>query len=191
MYPGTLNHHQGVDVAIRAFAKVADEMPEAQFHIYGEGPAKSSLQRITDDLLLNQRVIFHDFLPTDQIAEVMATAQLAVVPKRASSAFGNEAASTKIMEFMALGVPVIVSRTKIDSFYHNESRVMFFESESTSDLARCILLLWQEPQLREILAANALDYVHMNNWGEKKREYLGLVDALVLPAAVEKCDSQC
>ncbi len=42
-YPGSLNWHQGLDVAIAAFAKVADQMPDAEFHIYGEGAAKPSL----------------------------------------------------------------------------------------------------------------------------------------------------
>jgi glycosyltransferase involved in cell wall biosynthesis len=37
LYPGSLNHHQGVDIAIRAFALVRKEMPGALFHIYGAG----------------------------------------------------------------------------------------------------------------------------------------------------------
>ena len=43
----------------------------------------------------------------------MAAASVGVVPKR-SEGFGNEAFSTKTLEFMACGVPVIVSRTRID-----------------------------------------------------------------------------
>ena len=30
LYPGTLNQHQGVDLAIRAFAAVANRMPDAE-----------------------------------------------------------------------------------------------------------------------------------------------------------------
>jgi glycosyltransferase involved in cell wall biosynthesis len=177
-YPGTLNMHQGLDIAIRAVAKVASEIPEAEFHIYGEGPTKPFLLRIRDELGLSRQVILHDFLPSQEIAEVMASSDLAVVPKRASSAFGNEATSTKIMEFMSLGVPVIVSRTKVDTFYHDESRVKFFESENESDLASSILLLWRNPELRQRLAANASQYIRHNNWQEKKREYLDLIDTL-------------
>ena len=83
MYPGTLNRHQGVDIAIRAFAKVSDQMPDAQFHIYGEGPSKQDLIELTETLGLTGRVIIRDFLPTNEIADVMATSDLAVVPKRA------------------------------------------------------------------------------------------------------------
>src|SRR5262249_31884213 len=50
LYPGTLNHHQGLDIAVRAFASVHDRMPGAEFHIYGEGPARTSLESLTRDL---------------------------------------------------------------------------------------------------------------------------------------------
>jgi glycosyltransferase involved in cell wall biosynthesis len=183
VYPGSLNTHQGVDIAIRAFARVASQMPNAEFHIYGEGPCKPTLVRLVDELGLIGRVTFGDFLPSNEIAEVMARSDLAVVPKRASSAFGNEAASTKIMEFMSLGVPLIVSRTKVDTLYHDDSTMKFFESENESDLADSMLLLWRDPQIRAQLAANASRYVRENNWLEKKQGYLSLLDTMCFPAA--------
>ncbi len=182
-YPGTLNWHQGVDVAIRAFARIAPQVPEAEFHIYGEGPARPTLVELTKQLRLEDKVLFHDFLPTEQIVEIMAHSDLAVVPKRAGSSFGNEAASTKILEFMALGVPLIVSKTKIDSYYFNDSLVKFFESENEADLAASILLLRCDSKLRERLAANASKYAQQNNWDVKKEEYLRLVDSLVVPSS--------
>ena len=175
LYPGSLNKHQGLDIAVLAFAKVTQGMPDAEFHIYGEGPTKNWLMKLTSELGLSERISFHDFLPTHEIAEIMALADLAVVPKRASSIFGNEAASTKIMEFMALGVPVIVSRTKIDSYYYDDSMVKFVESDNVDELAEAILLLWRCPDLRARLAANALEYVRRNNWTEKQADYLRLV----------------
>jgi glycosyltransferase involved in cell wall biosynthesis len=177
-YPGTLNAHQGLDVAIHAVAKIKDEMPDLEFHIYGEGPAKTALIDLSTQLGLSHMVIFHEFLPCDRIAEVMALSDLSVVPKRASSAFGNEAMSTKIMEFMSLGVPVIVSRTKVDSYYHDDSRVRFFESENPLDLANAILILRRDPKLRQVLVTNASAYIQKNNWQQKKLLYLQLVEGL-------------
>jgi glycosyltransferase involved in cell wall biosynthesis len=177
-YPGTLNAHQGLDVAIQAVAKIKDEMPDLEFHIYGEGPAKAALIDLSAQLGLSHMVIFHEFLPCDRIAEAMALSDLSVVPKRASSAFGNEAMSTKIMEFMSLGVPVIVSRTKVDSYYHDDSRVRFFESGNPLDLANAILILRRDPKLRQVLVTNASEYVRKNNWQQKKLLYLQLVESL-------------
>jgi glycosyltransferase involved in cell wall biosynthesis/coenzyme F420-reducing hydrogenase beta subunit len=179
IYPGTLNHHQGLDIAIRAFARISVQMPGAEFCIYGQGPEKAMLARLIAQLGLTNRVHLYEFVPTKRIAPIMASSDLAVVPKRASSLFGDEAASTKVMEFMALGVPVIISRTKIDSYYFNESLVKFFESENDAALADAILELYRNPQLRKQLVHNGRNYVQQNNWNEKKQDYLALVDRLV------------
>jgi glycosyltransferase involved in cell wall biosynthesis len=181
LYPGSLNHHQGLDVAIGAFARVAGEMPGAEYHIYGEGSTKPALMQLAKDLGMDDRILFHDARPTEEIAEIMAASDLAVVPKRASSGFGNEAASTKIMEFMSLGVPLIVSNTKIDTYYHDDSRVRFFESENEADLGEAMLELWSEPELRAQLVAGATQYTGQNSWTVRKQDYLSLVDRLHRP----------
>ncbi|MGD1102895.1 MAG: glycosyltransferase family 4 protein [Terriglobia bacterium] len=177
MYPGTLNWHQGLDVAVKAFAKIVEQAPNAEFHIYGEGPTAPMLTDLAQRLGLNGRIHFYETRPLQDIVQVMSQADLAVVPKRAES-FGNEAVSTKVLEFMALGVPVLESRTKVGTYYETDSRVMFFESENVDDLAKCMLLLIRDQQLRERLIANALEYVKENNWAVKKHEYLELVDSL-------------
>lgn len=177
-YPGTLNWHQGVDVAINAFARIKDQIPEAEFHIYGEGPAKASLVQLAANLGLRDRVIFHDLLPTKEIARVMASTDLAVEPKRAGSEFGNEALSMKILEFMAVGVPVVVSRTKIHAYYYDDSIVKFYDGDNVDELAANIMLLRRDASLRNQLISNASKYVQANNWEVRKKEYLSVVDAV-------------
>ena len=56
LYPGTLNRHQGVDVAIKAFSLVNDSMPHAELHIYGEGPAWTDLVKLAEDPSVKGRV---------------------------------------------------------------------------------------------------------------------------------------
>jgi len=182
-YPGSLNWHQGLDVAIRAFANIADRMPDAEFHIYGEGPAKPSLITLAKELEMDGRVFFHDFLPSREVAAVMAETDLAIEPKRSTSAFGNEALSTKILEFMSLGVPVIASRTKIHAYYYDESIIQYYDNDDESELAAQILHLKSHPELRRTLVANAKRYVAENTWDARKHEYLQLVDSLVDPNA--------
>lgn len=186
-YPGSLNWHQGVDIALKAFAMVCQQIPEAEFHIYGYGGEWDNLVKLAADLDIQERVMFRNFLPIEEIANVMANSDLAVVAKRARSPFGNEAASTKIMEFMAVGVPVIVSRTKIDTYYHSESTVQFFESENVDDLARSILVLYEDVSLRKRLASNAMAYTREHCWSETKKEYLAIVDSLRTSKSKESC----
>lgn len=178
VYPGSLNWYQGVDVAIRAFARVADKMPNAQFHIYGAGPSKPDLIDLAAKLGLSHRILFPKSVPATQIAKVMSSADLAIEPKQARSRFANEAASTKILEFMAVGVPLIVSRTSVHSYYFDESMVKFFTPGDDVELAESILEMYRSPELRAELANHAHKHVEAHNWGVKKDEYLALVDRL-------------
>jgi glycosyltransferase involved in cell wall biosynthesis len=177
LFPGGLQWHQGVDIAIRAFEKLHRHLPQAEFHIYGDGNMKLKLMSLAEELGLNGSVRFFQPLGIREIAPVMANADLGVVPKRADS-FGNEAYSTKIMEFMASGVPVVVSKTKIDSFYFNDSVVRFFESGNEENLAEAMGELLSSPELRRSLVMRANEYVAGNNWAKHKVEYLQLVDSL-------------
>ncbi|HYH01121.1 MAG TPA: glycosyltransferase family 4 protein [Terriglobales bacterium] len=178
MYPGTLNRHQGLDVAIRAFNRIKVEVPNAEFHIYGEGRTQGSLVQLVEQLNLTTRVIFKPMLPLRQIASVMANADLAVVPKRKDT-FGNEAFSTKILEFMSVGVPVIVSDTKIDRYYFNGSIVQFFQDGDEDDLAKKMVLLITDHKLRQQISDRAFAFVQGFDWESHKTTYLGLVDLLV------------
>ena len=186
LFPGGLQWHQGVDIALRAFTQVRAELPHCEFHIYGDGNAKESLVRLAADLGLDGSVQFFKPRSVREIAAIMAEADLGVVPKRADS-FGNEAYSTKIMEFMAVGVPVVVSSTKVDRYYFDDSIVRFFESGNPDALAREMLALLRDVELCQRLTARASEYAATHSWESRKGDYLRLVDSLcdsgvVLPA---------
>lgn len=176
IFPGTFQWHQGLDIAIEAFAKVRALVPYAELHLYGGGTAKDNLVRLVDQLGLNDAVVFGT-IPYDEIAGVIANADMGIVPKRADT-FGNEAYSTKIMEFMSQGIPVVVSRTAVDTYYFNDSVVKFFESGNSSAMAESMLQVIQDPSLRESLVANGLAYVSRNNWEVMREDYLKVVDSL-------------
>jgi glycosyltransferase involved in cell wall biosynthesis len=179
LYPGTLNYHQGLDIAIRAFGRITDEVPQADFHIHGEGEQLEFLKSLVIELGLQDRVLFKAFLPFYEIRTVIENADLGIVPKRGES-FGNEAFSTKILEFMALSIPVIIPETAIDRFYFNDSVAKFFTANDENSLADAMLLMIKNPELRARLVQNADKFIHKYTWDENKDTYLELVDSLVL-----------
>lgn len=177
-YPGTLNWHQGLDIAIKAFAIAQREAPDMEFHIHGEGPAKPELEQLVIALDVSDKVHLHPPLPLCEIAAVMANADLGIVPKRNDS-FGGDAFSTKILEFMALGVPVVVAQTRIDQHYFNDTLLRFFKPSDEGELASAMLDAYRHRERSAELAAHALDHVRENNWGARKGGYLAIVKRLV------------
>jgi glycosyltransferase involved in cell wall biosynthesis len=171
--------HQGLDIAIEAFAHLKTKLPNAELHLYGGGGnnGEQELKKLSQKLNLNSSVKFFDAVSLDSIANVIANVDLGVVPTRADS-FGNEAYSTKIMEFMSQGVPVVVARTKVDTYYFDEGTVHFFPSGDSKALAEAILDVAIDEELRSTLIQRGYDYVEQNGWAKKKQEYLNLVDSL-------------
>jgi glycosyltransferase involved in cell wall biosynthesis len=177
IFPGGLQWHQGVDIAIRAFAQVIPVLPNAEFHIYGDGNERAKLIALARSLGLETQVRFFPTTTIREISTIMAQADLGVVPKRADS-FGNEAYSTKIMEFLAVGVPVVVSSTKIDRYYFNDSVVRFFPSGDADALARGMIDMLRDQIARQKMISQGLDYAAANSWNTMKSVYLRLMDSL-------------
>jgi glycosyltransferase involved in cell wall biosynthesis len=178
VYAGVLQRHQGLDIAIEAFARLKKRVPNAEFHIYGDGTEKANLVRLANRLGLNGSVAFPGCVSLEQVPEIIANADLGVVPKRADS-FGNEAYSTKIMELMSQGIPVVAARTRIDAFYFDDTVIRFFRSGDIDALAEAMLEVVDNQQVRSALVAAGLDYVRREGWDSKKRDYLYLVDSLM------------
>lgn len=178
VYPGTLSIHQGIETAIKAVHIIKDKIPEIEFHIYGKGTDEEYFIELVKKLKLEKFVQFKNIVPMEKLPEVICSADVGVEPKFKNS-FSNEAFSTKILEFMQMGIPVIASDTLVHTYYFNNNLVRFFRSGDESDLAESILAIRNRKKLRETLVTNASRYMEQNNWDAKKHIYLDLVDFMM------------
>lgn len=176
-YPGTLSWHQGVDLVVSAMARMGEDGRHVKLLVVGDGGERERLKAMAEECGLTDRVTIRGPAPLAEVASIMAKVDLGVEPKRKQS-FANEALSTKILEFMALGVPVLASDTLVHEMYF-AGKVEFFESDNVDDLAAKILALARSQDRRDTLRDGGFEYVAMNNWDVKRHEYLDLVDGLV------------
>lgn len=177
IYPGTIAWHQGIDIAVRAMAMVRESCPKIEFHIYGKGPEVNNITRLISEMNLGETVKFFGMISIDEIVDKMIDADLGLVPKR-NDPFGGEAFSTKIMEFMLMGIPALIAETKIDRFYFNDEIVTFFNCDDEKDLAEKIIALYSDRARLRRQVEKANEFIKMNTWDVKKNEYLDLVDNL-------------
>ena len=191
IYPGTLSEIHGVDIAIKAVQRcVAEHKFPLKFYVYGCGSEKeeAKLLRMVKDYNLESRVFFYKEVPIDQMGKILKTMDAGLVPKR-GGVFAEDAISTKLFEFAAVGLPAIVSRTKSDALYFDDSMVMFFEPENIIELAGCIAKLYWEPQLRQSLSTNAGAVFQTLNWDIIKQDlHLAYEDLTSKPITEEEPD---
>lgn len=96
-----LSREKNVSLALRAFAFVVKELPDARLEIYGDGPERGMLARLADDLGISKNTTFYGY-----VESVRGAGRFSVlaVPS-AKEAFGMAA-----LEAMADGLPVVATR---------------------------------------------------------------------------------
>jgi glycosyltransferase involved in cell wall biosynthesis len=176
LYPGTLSHLHGVDIAIAAMRLLSAEIPGITLRIYGRAGSESYYRRLLDlvrEHSLENSVEFHEPVSTDRLPGIYSEADVGIVPKR-PGVFSSEAFSTKIFDFMAAGVPIVASRTAIDEFYFDDSMITFFEPGNEEDLAAAVLRVVRSPDRARSMVEKNLAYVRENSWQRKTELYLGI-----------------
>ncbi|MDX6478851.1 MAG: hypothetical protein QOG29_1438 [Gaiellaceae bacterium] len=106
VYCGRLSAEKGVQLFVRAFARVLDAVPEARARVVGGGPEHAALEALAGRLGVGDAVDFVGRMPPDQVAGYVADAWALVAPSLWAEPFGLVAA-----EAIAQGVPVVASAT--------------------------------------------------------------------------------
>jgi len=103
MYAGNVGFSQSLDLMLAAARALADR-PEVVFVINGGGSARPELERAAADL---PNLRFVDFQPKDRLPEVLAAADIHVVPLRRGLA--RSSVPSKTYSILAAGRPVVAS----------------------------------------------------------------------------------
>lgn len=177
IYHGAIPQRYGLDLVLRAIARVRTEIPDIHFTVIGRGEYLDELVCLTTELGLEEHVRFEKFMPVEKLPARIVTADVAVVPYR-NDVFTGELLPTKLLEYAALGLPSIASRTIGISAYFDETMVQFFTPGDSRDLARCILELYSDRKRLAQLAQGAEEFNRRYNWPAQRIEYIRLVDQL-------------
>ena len=144
-YHGTLTHWYGVDLLVEAIARLEDRIPELRGLILGEGDALSSVEALAHRAGVASRIDFPDALVSHVEAMCrVAGASCGVIPNR-QSRLNRFALSSKLLEYVFLGVPVVVSRLETLAAHFSSDEVTFFEPGDVESLAEAIAWVAEHP----------------------------------------------
>lgn len=178
IYHGTLVRRYGVDILVQAVSTLREKIPGLQLIIHGRGELLEELQSLVDELGLQEHVCFSDqYLPMEALPDLIRQGDLGIVPNR-SDVFTDGILPTKLMEYVALGIPVVAARTTAITSYFDETMVRFFTPDDVDDLAAAILALYHDPQERAAYAQNAARFHEQYNWPAIAESYVGSLERL-------------
>lgn len=88
-----------VDHAIRAFARVRQDVPSAQLHVYGGGGLRDALEQLSAELGVAEDVVLHGHVP--ELEDAWREADAFVLTS------ANEGQGLVVLEALGHGVPVV------------------------------------------------------------------------------------
>ncbi len=107
---GRMVEKKGLEVGLRAFARLRREVPNATWDIVGDGPLRARLEALRSQFSLTDCVVLHGALPREAVGRLLDRAHLFVAPSLTAADGDQEGIPVVIMEAMACGLPVIATR---------------------------------------------------------------------------------
>jgi glycosyltransferase involved in cell wall biosynthesis len=176
-YHGNLSELAGIGTVIRALPLVLKRIPGVRLQIMGHAEKMPSLRRLAEGLNVQDRIHFRKSVHIQKLTPLLRNMDVGIDPKK-DGVYSGETLSVKAMEYLALGIPLVVSATPVAKQYFDDSMVLFFEPDNETDLAEQIVKLYMNPAFGKRLAERALNFFATHNWNRYRENYFGILNRL-------------
>lgn len=150
-FGGRFSRIKGVDCLIKAYSILSEEIKnEYKLLLVGDGPEKTTLETLVQDLSISDKVNFIKWLPSSEFIKQMSGCSIFVLPSL------SECMPVTLIEAMALGKPVIASNVPGSNDLITQGYNGFlFEKENHCQLSEYITFLISDESLRINIGLNA------------------------------------
>jgi glycosyltransferase involved in cell wall biosynthesis len=179
VYHGTITPPYGVDLLCHAAAEVAREVPSLRLELYGEGDALPAVRALAEEHGFADRLHASGrSLPHREVLERVAGTSVGVVPNRPTR-LGRFALSSKLFEYVALGIPVVAADLPTLRAHFSADEVRFFRAGDPLALAQALADVAADPVAARKRAEAARRRYESYRWRGNASRYVELLDTLV------------
>jgi glycosyltransferase involved in cell wall biosynthesis len=180
VYTGALTPTYELDVVLRAVAAIAHIRPSLPVRatFYGRGDALPALEALAAELGIADRVDFPGRIPIEDVPRAVAEGDIGVAPTRLDP-FTGMSLSTKLLEYAAMGKPVVASRLPTVERYFEPGTLSVYEPGDSESLAAAILGLVDDPPGRRARVNRTRRRVDELSWTRQAEAYRGVVERLI------------
>lgn len=148
-YVGNMSAQEGMDILIDAALRLKNMgRRDVQFTCVGGGPALPELRQLVETKHLADMVTFTGRIPDADLLEIISTADVCVNPDKPCS-MNSMSTMIKIMEYMALGKPIVQFEGKEGRFSAQEASLYSDGADHVADFADKIIWLLDHPEERQ------------------------------------------
>jgi glycosyltransferase involved in cell wall biosynthesis len=164
----------GLDVAVAGVAEAQRRGVDIRFTMLGEGPEANHLRHISRQLCKPGTVTLEAPIAQGALRARLGQCAVGIVPTRLDR-MTRYSLSTKLLEYVHLGLPVLAARLPSYQAYFTEDMLWYWNQGDPTDLARAIAEFSAAGQReRSIRAERARQALEPLSW---VRERAGLLTA--------------
>jgi glycosyltransferase involved in cell wall biosynthesis len=181
-YVGVMGKQEGIDYLLRAARHIVNDMKRTDVHfgLVGGGTELEDMRTYAATLGIGDYVTFTGRVPDQQMLEMLNTADVCVNPDVANE-MNDKSTMNKIMEYMALGKPVVQFDLTEGRFSAQEAS-LYAEKNNELDLARKIVQLLDDPEARARMGSFGRNRVETElEWKYEVPRLLRAYDAAFAP----------
>jgi glycosyltransferase involved in cell wall biosynthesis len=179
MYHGSLVERNGLELAIKAFARVRSTIPNAELRIYGSrNPFLDRMMEMVKNQGMEGSVHYLGPKPLEKIVEAIEESDVGVIPNL-RNIFTELNTPTRIFEYLALGKPVITPSAPGITDYFDKDSLIFFELGDDADLARKIEFVFNRPERAVEITKRGQEVHQAHMWREERLKLIGLTTRLL------------
>lgn len=147
-YVGTMSTQEGLDILLDVALHIKNQgRRDVHFTCVGGGTGLAGLRQMVKDKDLEDTVNFTGRVPEQQLLNILCTADVCVNPDKPCE-MNNISTMIKIMEYMALGKPIVQFNLKEGRFSAQEASLYSDNGNQVKDFADKILWLLEHPEER-------------------------------------------
>jgi len=178
-YVGLMGFQDGVDYLLRALQHLVCDLGRTDFFcvLVGTGDALPSLKSLAEQLDLAEQVLFTGWVEHTEVAHYISVADICVAPEP-SNPYNDRSTAVKMMEYMALGKPVVA----FDLPEHRvtaQNAAVYAHPNDELDFAEQIAALMDDPERRKKMGQIGRERIDGEfAWPYQERHLLEAYDAL-------------
>ena len=174
VYHGTITPHYGVELIVEAAGQLRDRVPGLRIELYGEGDALPTIESRARALGLEDVLHLGGHMSQADVLRAAQRASVGVIPNMPTR-LNRYALSTKLLEYVALGVPVVSADLPTIRSHFADDEVLFFRAGDASELARALVNVADDPDGAERRAVAARRRYENYRWELNSKVYVDLL----------------
>jgi colanic acid/amylovoran biosynthesis glycosyltransferase len=139
---------KGIEYGIRAMERMTKTLEKFEYIVVGDGPLRNELEKLIDQLGVNQYVKLLGWKEQPEILEILSRSHIFLAPSITSETEDQEGIPVVLMEAMASGLPVISTKHGgIPELVKDKVSGFLVPEKSVDDLVDKLSYLINHPEL--------------------------------------------